>query len=181
MRSKRFHLVLMLRVVLCLNTMVVGAMVVSADVDERVADLGHEVPAYDTAIRGDAELSAALADVCGRSLERDRLLLVEFSAPWCSDCLVLHRMKQQRPLAAELSRWPRIVINVGEFEEHPELLEAFDVRSIARWIVLRPSNCEAPIFEWPRIAQRTLEPDSHDERGVSPGDLARWLESLRTH
>ena len=88
-------------------------------------------------------------------------------------------MKQQEVLAAELARWPHIVINVGEFEEHPELLEAFDVRSIARWMVLRPPNCEAPIFEWPRIAQRTLEPDSGDERDVSPGDLAIWLESLR--
>jgi thiol-disulfide isomerase/thioredoxin len=158
----------------------VSAIVAHANAGERDADRANAKPVYDTAVRGNAELSAALVDVCARSLDRDRPLLLEFSAPWCSDCLVLHRMKQQKILAAELARWPHIVINVGEFEEHPELLEAFEVRSIARWVVLRPSTCEAPVSEWPRIAQRTLEPDSSEEHGLSPGDLAVWLESLRT-
>lgn len=156
------------------------SMVLSANADGHLAHRASEEPAYDTAIRDEAELSAALAAVCGRARERDLPLLLEFSAPWCSDCLALHRMKQEDALATELARWPHVVINVGEFEEHPDLLEAFEVRSIARWVVLRPDSCEAPIGRWWRITQRTLEPDSGEERDVSAGDLAKWLESLRT-
>ena len=174
-KFKHFRSTFMITILLCLWAMLVGA-----EVGGRSASRAPKGSSYDTAVRDETELAAALASVCTRSLESGRPLLMEFSAPWCSDCLVLHRMKQEEALAAELAQWPHIVINVGEFEEHPELLEAFDVRSIARWVVLRPASCKAPISQWRRITQRTLEPDSGAERAVSAGDLAEWLESLRT-
>lgn len=134
---------------------------------------------YETPLRNESQLATTLTNVCQLSRAQERPMLVEFSAPWCSDCQLLHRMKRAASLAAELSRWPVVVINVGRFDQHPALLEALDVRSIARWTILEPSDCNSPIEDWPRLAERTLEPDSGEARSVSPDDLADWLAGFR--
>ena len=137
-------------------------------------------PAYDTPILSPHELAEALSTECQRALKRKRPLLMEFSASWCSDCLKLDAMKRSPILADELEKWPHIVVNVGEFDQHPKLLEAFKIRSIARWVILKPIDCERAVDQWPRIAQRTIEPASGEERDLSPTDLANWLKNLRS-
>jgi len=105
---------------------------------------------------------------------------MEFSASWCSDCQKLDIMKRSQVLADELEKWPQVIVNVGEFDQHLDMLEAFEIRSIARWVILKPIDCERPVDQWPRIAQRTLEPASGEQRNLSPADLAKWLKNLRT-
>jgi thiol-disulfide isomerase/thioredoxin len=134
---------------------------------------------YDTPIRSDAAVRAELASACRDSIERDRPLLLEFSAPWCTDCQRLHRMKQQGSLARELSSWPMVVVNVDRFDHNVALLEAFGVERIAHWAVLAPHDCNRPAETWPRLVQQTLEPKSGAERGTPPDEIARWLLALR--
>jgi hypothetical protein len=134
---------------------------------------------YDTPKRSDAELARLLVATCERAQSPRRPLLIEFSAAWCSDCLELQLMKQEPALASELDRWPMVVINVGEFEQHPDLLEAFAVRRIARWVVTEPTDCKHPAASWTRLASRTLEPVTGEASDLTPAALAAWLESLR--
>ena len=78
---------------------------------ENAALGGYTVPE-----RSDDELSAALLDVCTEARDDAKPLLVEFSAPWCSDCRKLHQMKQDPALARELQRWATLTINVALFD-----------------------------------------------------------------
>jgi len=170
-RKTSIHLLSAARVVFAL-----GALVSIA----HSAGSAPNRPAYDTPIRSPHELTAALSTECERARERKRPLLIEFSAAWCSDCQKLDIMKRSQVLADELEKWPHVIVNVGEFDQHLDMLEAFEIRSIARWVILKPIDCERPVDRWPRIAQRTLEPASGEQRDLSPADLAKWLENLRT-
>ncbi|MBW2498982.1 MAG: thioredoxin family protein [Deltaproteobacteria bacterium] len=134
---------------------------------------------YDTPLRSDAAVRARLASACRESIERNRPLLLEFSAPWCTDCQLLHTMKQRGALARELARWPAVVVNVNQFDRNVELLAAFGVERIAHWAVLAPRDCDRPAETWPRLVQQTLEPKSGAERGTPPDEIARWLVALR--
>lgn len=136
-------------------------------------------PIYEVPVRTAAELAGDLAATCDEAVAAGRPLLLEFSAPWCSDCQRLHQMKRADALATELARWPKLVVNVGHFDLHTELLAAFEVKLIAHWAVLAPTDCDAPPATWPRLAERKLEPDSGAERTLSPADLASWLSSFR--
>ena len=110
---------------------------------------------------------------------RDRPMLLEFSAPWCTDCQLLNTLKQRGALRRELARWPRVVVNVDQFDHNVAYLEAFGVERIAHWAVLSPEDCEAPAGSWTRLAQLTVEPKSGAARGVSAGELAEWLAAFR--
>ena len=123
---------------------------------------------YDTPIRSDAAVRAKLDSACRESIERDWPLLLEFSAPWCTDCQLLHTMKQRGAL-----------VNVDRFDHNVALLEAFGVERIAHWAVLSPRDCEQPAETWPRLVQQTLEPKSGAARGTPPDEIARWLVALR--
>lgn len=134
---------------------------------------------YDTPLLSPSALRAEIRQACDVALGDARPLLLEFSAPWCSDCQKLHRMKQASVLAEELAHWPKVTINVGQFDAHRDMLEAFEVKQIAHWAVLAPNLCDTPAESWPRLAQRTLEPSSGQERSQSPADLAQWLLAFR--
>ena len=97
---------------------------------------------YDVPVQSGAEVRADLHLACSEAVASGVPVLVEFSAPWCSDCQQLHRMRQQEALAAELEYWPAVDINVGHFDRHEDLLGAFGVRSIAHWVVLEPTDCD---------------------------------------
>jgi len=134
---------------------------------------------YDIPFRTDAELDRAIGHVCRDAVERDRPLLLEFSAAWCSDCRKLNDMKANVDLAAELSEWPSLTVNVGRFDRHTELMASLEIESIAHWSIFTPSNCDAPVSSWPRSAARTLEVSSGAARNLTPRDLAEWLATFR--
>ena len=136
-------------------------------------------PSYDVPFRTDTELESVLGQVCEAAVARQRPLLLEFSAAWCGDCRKLGEMKTDDALAQELAYWPKLIVNVGRFDRHRDLMAELDVESIAHWAVLAPTHCKAPVGSWPRRAQRTLEVSSGEARHLSPSDLAAWLKGLR--
>jgi thiol:disulfide interchange protein len=133
---------------------------------------------YTTPLLEAVALAEAIQTACQTALSERRPILLEFSAPWCADCIALERLKRTPELASELQRWQVLPINIGNGDEHAELMRAFHVTAIAKLVVLRPSNCAAPIGSWPRGGTLTLDGLSkrvHDgER-----DLAGWLASAR--
>jgi thiol-disulfide isomerase/thioredoxin len=138
---------------------------------ERAAALPYSVPEQTV-----GQLATALAAACSDAKSRAQLVLLEFSAPWCADCRRLNAMKQDAQLASALSHVQQVVVNVGDFDLHTQLLEGFGVRAIARWELLAPDNCELPAWRWPRRGGRTLEPET-GRRRITPAALAQWLET----
>lgn len=128
--------------------------------------------------RTDQALQQALALACERAHSAAKPVLLEFSAPWCSDCRRLAKMKASPTLARALDEYEAIVVNVGEFDQHGWLFEPFEVRAIARWEVLGTANCVAPADRWPRFGGRTLEP-TQKETKLTPSSLAKWLDERR--
>lgn len=132
---------------------------------------------YDTPIKTSAELGKELAAACDSSVAKGQPMLIEFSATWCGDCQKLSGMKKDAELAAELKGWDVVVINVGQFDQHTELLEAYRVNAIANWAVVAPADCGSPATGWALQAQRTLEPKSGAP--VTSVELATWLRANR--
>jgi hypothetical protein len=126
--------------------------------------------------RTPAELERELARACSEARENGKLVLLELSAPWCKDCVRLQSMKQDPRVVQALTRYRELSVNVGEFDQHPTLLQAFGVRAIAHWELLEPTDCAAPPWRWRRVGHRTLEPETGKTR-VTPEDLASWLEA----
>ena len=104
-------------------------------------------------------------------------LLLEFSAPWCSDCRALARLEKDPRLARSLAEYARLAINVGRFDRHPAMLQGFGVRAIAYWVVVAPHDCASDPQSWPRVASRTLEPETGTR--VRSDELAAWLDDRR--
>jgi thiol:disulfide interchange protein len=145
----------------------------SAGANESVAPVEYSTPLLD-----EPALARAIRSSCDAALASKRPVLLEFSAPWCEDCRVLERLKRRPALAVELARWQLLPINIGDGDAHPGLMRAFQVRAIAKLVVVAPSNCAAPIGTWPRGATRTLDGLSkHAEHAEE--ELASWLASVR--
>jgi thiol:disulfide interchange protein len=136
-----------------------------------VATAKYKVPE-----RSDEELALEAKTVCLDAVAKKQPVLLEFSAPWCTDCKEVDRLKHEPALRDALSRYGTLTVNVGKFDRHQELLKAFDVRAIAHWVVLVPERCEDPLESWRRTASRTLEPLSGDR--LTAAGLARWLEKM---
>jgi len=134
--------------------------------------------AYRVPERTPAELERDLARTCVEARESAKLVLLEFSAPWCKDCVRLQSMKQEPRVVQALTGYRELSVNVGDFDQHPSLLQHFGVRSIAHWELLEPTDCAAPPWRWRRLGHRTLEPETGKTR-VTPEDLASWLEARR--
>ncbi len=124
--------------------------------------------------RDDAEIESIAAELC-RSLKPKQRLLLEFSAPWCTDCRRLKQMERQEPLRRALARWARLEINVRDFEKNDRLLRAFSVRSIAHWVALQGGQCEKSLANWPRLDSRSVEPTT--QGASTPDEIANWLDN----
>ncbi len=166
-----------LALVVALRVALFASLLIMSAACERGID--EPLTEYDIPLLAPGALRAELREACTSALDQEHPLLVEFSAPWCSDCQKLHKMKQQGVLEKELAHWPKVTINVRNFDAHRDLLKAFEVEQIAHWAVLAPSDCATAAESWPRLAQRTLEPSSGKERSQSPADLANWLLAFR--
>ena len=122
----------------------------------------------------ESELAVELKRACVEAQEKKQPLLIEFSAPWCSDCRKLNQMKKEPVLAQALAKQTHSVVNIGNFDRHEALLAHFRVKAIAQWSLVDASQCDASASTWRILKQRTLEPKSGKK--VTPRELARWLQ-----
>jgi hypothetical protein len=83
-------------------------------------------------------------------------------------------MKTAPALGSALSQIPHLTINIGNFDHHQALLDAFGVRAIANWQIIEPDRCDAPATTWTRVAHRTIERKA-GRPDVTPEELAGWL------
>ena len=129
--------------------------------------------------RSDAELDAVLGETCERAVSAGKPVLVAFSAPWCIDCRQMRALEAQAVLRDELDSWEVVVVHVGRFDRHPQLMDAFDVGAIAHWAALRPVDCTSKVVSWPVLRASTFEP-STGWFGVKTAEgLRDWLVEAR--
>jgi len=127
--------------------------------------------------RTPAELDAALRLACSQGLAEKEPVLLDFGANWCGDCKKLHIMKERAPIADELAHFQVVDINITDPDKHAALMRAYQVKAIARWVVLRPTDCSAPVTDWPRGATRVVEPSSSGD--ATADQLVAWLRAAR--
>jgi thiol-disulfide isomerase/thioredoxin len=129
--------------------------------------------------RSDAELQSALTQACEASQVSQAPILLEFSAPWCIDCRKLEAL-DEASLAGEYERWERLRIDVGRFDRHEALREAFGVYAIAHWVALDPTQgCSSSAERWTRLKQSTIEIETGSLGPRTADDLVRWLQEAR--
>jgi len=129
--------------------------------------------------RSDAELQVVVEAACKASQQDKKPVLLAFSAPWCGDCQMVRKLETEAPLQTEQANWHKVVIEVGRFDRHTELLKAFKVQAIATWVALKPTDCSQPVTEWPVLKAGTFEP-KHGATGPRTSEaLAEWLISAR--
>ncbi len=118
----------------------------------------------------DAELTAALDAAKASAAANDRRILLDFGADWCPDCREVLRLSHE-PAMAELlaEKYETIVIDVGRFDQHTELLERYGIERIATLVVLDANG--------DRVAQTTLEPITGAAEGLTGEMLAGWLRN----
>lgn len=145
----------------------------SAKVEKAALASGYDVPR-----RSDAEVRALLGAACKNAHGSDQPLLLEVGADWCSDCRLLHKMEREEPLASAITGFEQVTLNLGE-DAQDWLRDAFGIKAIARWLVFRPTDCDATIETWKPLASRVVEPASNGKVS-NAGKLVSWLEQSRT-
>jgi thiol:disulfide interchange protein len=130
--------------------------------------------------RTDAELETALNASCEASLASHNPLLLEFSAPWCIDCRKLEALEEEPTLVREFDQWERLRIDVGRFDRHSALREAFGVHAIAHWVAVKPTQgCSGTADRWTRLKQSTIEIETGSSGPRTVGELVTWLKEAR--
>ncbi len=129
--------------------------------------------------RSDAQLAADLKATCETAVAADKPVLVEFSAAWCGDCKRLRVLKTESPLKESMATVASLVVDVGRFDRHKDLLTAFKIGAIAYWRLTRPTDCSQPVTAWPVLASSTLEP-AHGASGPrTAAEVSAWLEAAK--
>lgn len=138
-------------------------------------------PADAWTVHNPEALQAALTQACTRATAADKPVLLGFSAPWCLDCQVLHKLEVEPTVAAELASWERVVTDVGRFERHQPLLRALGGDRIAWWVALKPTadQCSASPTTWPRLRSGGIEPAT-GQQVQTAADLVQWLVEARS-
>ncbi len=120
--------------------------------------------------RDDAALTRAIEDARRAASESDRRVLLDFVAPWCTDCREVIRVSHRDPARSVIeARYVVVYVNVGRFDRHQALIREHDVDRIATLVVLDPASGR-------RVARTTLEPITTGA-GLTPDELARWLRA----
>ncbi len=126
------------------------------------------------------ELATHVQAACARATAADKPVLLGFSAPWCLDCKVLHKLESDPTVQAELANWERVVTDVGRFERHQPLFKALGGDRIAWWAALNPTAemCADSPSTWPRLKVGAIEPASSKTLQTAD-DLVGWLTAAR--
>lgn len=118
-------------------------------------------------VQSAAATEARLRQACTEAAGNGRLLLIEFSAPWCDVCRDVKVEAGAARVEQELSRFDSVVVNVGEDRELDGLRRQLGARAIPYWTVIRTEHCAAELGAWPRIASQHPKADAEA--------LAMWL------
>ena len=101
----------------------------------------------------DAQARAQLTSQCRAAAADRRLLLIEFSAPWCEHCKAVKEAVKDARVTPLLSAIRPLVLNVGEDEELNTLRLELGARAIPAWVVVEPKRCEQSPASYPRVQQ----------------------------
>ena len=130
--------------------------------------------------RTDLALDAVLTKTCEASIADKKPILLEFSAPWCADCKKLEHMEKQEDLMGEYANWHRVRVDVGRFDRHEALREAFGVYAIAHWTAMKPISCKEKAPSWPRLNSQLMELETGSGGPRTVADVVKWLVSARS-
>lgn len=125
-------------------------------------------------------LATEIQAACARATAAEKPVLLGFSAPWCLDCKVLHKLESDPKVQAELANWERVVTDVGRFERHQSLLKELDGDRLAWWAALKPTaaQCADSPATWPRLKVGGIEPAS-SKKLQTVDDIVGWLTTAR--
>lgn len=129
--------------------------------------------------RTDLEMDAALRSSCEASVADGKPVLLEFSAAWCVDCRKLHDLAADDEVIAEMAQFHHLTVDVGKWDRHKGLIDAFGVSALAWWSVLQPEDCSAPPPGWKRLKEGSFEPASTGSGARTAEGVTAWLQDAR--
>jgi thioredoxin 1 len=119
--------------------------------------------------RSEDEVNASLAAAKDQARREGKRVLLEFVAPWCSDCREVAKIAAQEPAASVMhEKYVLVPVNVGRFDRNKALLREHEIQVIAALVVIDPDGRH--------IAKTTLEPISKKD-ALTPQELAEWLRA----
>lgn len=118
----------------------------------------------------DAQARAQLMGQCEAAKDTHRLLLIEFSAPWCEHCQGVKKAVTDTRVVPLLEQVRPLVLNVGDDAELNTLRLELGARAIPAWVVVQPKDCSTSPATWSRVKQTY-------PRG-NPKELVAFLSSL---